>query len=151
MFELELMKYKDELKIRREADKRLIFDPIRKKWLVLQPEEVVRQLVVQFLIQEKGYNKNRINIEKGLTVNDLSKRCDILVYDQQLAPFLLVECKAPHVDITQDVFKQIAWYNMPLKVNYLLVTNGVASFCCVMDYERQSYEFLDHVPDFPRK
>jgi hypothetical protein len=145
---LDLMRFKDFLKIKRENGKRLIFDPIRRKWLVLQPEEMIRQLVLHFLVEEKHYNIARINLEKGLKVNDLGKRFDLLVYDQALQPFLLVECKAPQVAITQDVFRQASWYNMPLKVRYLLVTNGIDAYCCALDYEKQGYEFLDEVPDF---
>lgn len=146
--DLGLMRFKDLLKIKRENDKRLIFDPIRRKWLVLQPEEMIRQLVLHFLVEEKHYNIARINLEKGLKVNDLDKRFDLLVYDQGLQPFLLVECKAPQVAINQDVFRQASWYNLPLKVRYLLVTNGIDAYCCALDYENQRHEFLGEVPDF---
>lgn len=146
--DLGLMRFKDLLKIKRENDKRLIFDPIRRKWLVLQPEEMIRQLVLHFLVEEKHYNIARINLEKGLKVNDLGKRFDLLVYDQGLQPFLLVECKAPQVAINQDVFRQASWYNLPLKVRYLLVTNGIDAYCCALDYENQRHEFLGEVPDF---
>ena len=146
--DLGLMRFKDLLKIKRENDKRLIFDPIRRKWLVLQPEEMIRQLVLHFLVEEKHYNIARINLEKGLKVNDLGKRFDLLVYDQGLQPFLLVECKAPQVAINQDAFRQASWYNLPLKVRYLLVTNGIDAYCCALDYENQRHEFLGEVPDF---
>ncbi len=146
--DLGLMRFKDLLKIKRENGKRLIFDPIRRKWLVLQPEEMIRQLVLHFLLEEKHYNIARINLEKGLKVNDLGKRFDLLVYDQGLQPFLLVECKAPQVAINQDVFRQASWYNLPLKVRYLLVTNGIDAYCCALDYENQRHEFLEEVPDF---
>ncbi len=149
MIDLNLMQYKDLLQVRKEKGKTFLFDPIRRKWLVLQPEELVRQLIVQYLINERHYNKNRIKIEKGLKINKLNKRCDILVYRPDMEPFLLVECKAPQVKISQDAFEQIANYNMPLQVPYLLVSNGIQSFCCAIDYEQRDYEYLDEIPVFP--
>lgn len=146
--ELSLMRFQSLLKVKRERDKRYIFDLIRKKWLVLQPEELVRQLVIFYLLEEKQYNRNRINLERGLKVNNLSKRFDLLVYDMNVRPYLLVECKAPQVPITQDVFQQAAWYNMELRVPYLMVTNGIEAYCCALDYENHSYEYLEAVPDF---
>jgi hypothetical protein len=145
---LDLMRFTDFLKIKREGGKRWIFDPIRRKWLVLQPEEMIRQLVLHFLVEEKRYNLARISMEKRLKINSLDKRFDLLVYSQDLRPFLLVECKAPQVPIGQDVFRQASWYNLPLKVRYILVTNGIETYCCAMDYERQEHEFLTEVPDF---
>lgn len=145
--DLGLMRFKGLLKVKRDNGKMLIFDPIRKKWLVLQPEEMVRQLAIHYLVEEKGCSIARINIEKGLKVNSLSKRFDLLVYGRDLKPFLLVECKAPQAPVNQDAFRQVSWYNMPLKVRYLLVTNGIESYCCALDYERESYEFLNAVPD----
>ncbi len=140
---------KDRLQIKREGDSRLIFDPIRAKWLVLQPEELVRQLVVQYLMVEKGFPKNRMNVEKELLVNGLRRRFDLIVYSTDLKPFFLVECKRPDVKLDQAVFRQIAWYNMPLRVDYLLVTNGPETYCCAMDYENQTFQFLAALPDFP--
>ena len=146
--ELGLMRFRDLLKVKREKGKRYIFDPIRKKWLVLLPEELVRQLVIHYLLEEKRYNRNRINLERGLKVNSLQKRFDLLVYDMGVKPFLLVECKAPQVQITDAAFQQAAVYNMELKVQYLLVTNGIESYCCALNYENHSYEYLEAVPDY---
>ncbi|MBX2876946.1 MAG: type I restriction enzyme HsdR N-terminal domain-containing protein [Saprospiraceae bacterium] len=148
MIDIDLLARQQQLKVKSEEGNRYLFDPIRKKWLVIQPEELVRQLIILYLIEEKQYNKNRINIEMGLQVNELQKRCDILVYDQNMDPFLLVECKAPSVMINQATFRQIANYNLPLKVPYLLVTNGRVSYCCRMDYEEESYEFVKEVPGY---
>jgi len=147
MIALDLMGYRDQLQVKKEHGQQLIFDPIRRKWLVLQPEELVRQLLVQYLL-DLGYNKNRIAIEKSLIVNDFEKRFDALIYDDQTLPFMLVECKAPHVDITDRTFEQIAQYNLPLRVNYLLVTNGIKTYCCKMNYEEQAYTFLAEIPTF---
>ena len=111
----------------------MIHDPIRRKYLVQTPEETVRQLTVQYLIEEKGYPQNRISVEKALKVNELTKRFDILVFERAMKPFLLVECKAPNIPISQDTFRQIAIYNMPLSVRFLMVTNGNDTYCCEMD------------------
>ncbi|MFK7936657.1 MAG: type I restriction enzyme HsdR N-terminal domain-containing protein [Saprospiraceae bacterium] len=140
--------YQSHLRTKRDADRRYVFCCIRKKYLVWQPEEMVRQLVLHYLIEEKKYNRQRIRAEKLVVVNSLRKRCDILVYDTEVKPLLLVECKRPEVPITQDVFKQIAWYNMPLQVKYLVVTNGLQTYCCEMDYEKQDYQYLSEIPNF---
>jgi len=146
MIDIDLMQFKDHLRIKREDGVRKIWDPIRKKWLVLQPEEMVRQLLLQYLLLEKGYNHNRIRMEKGLQINTLDRRCDLLVFDDKVQPYLLAECKAPHVKIGQEVFEQIAWYNTSLTVPYLLVTNGLEVYCCEIDYETRTYSFLREIP-----
>ncbi len=151
MIEIDFSKYRDHIKIKQQGGKRYLFDPIRQKFLVMTPEELVRQLVILHLIEEKNFNRNRIAIEKTLMVNDLVKRCDILVYDREMKPFLLVECKASTVAISQKTFRQIAWYNLPLKVDYLLVTNGLETFCCEMDYTKKSFRFLAEIPEFKGK
>lgn len=135
-------------KLKESSGKVQILDELRKKYVVLTPEEWVRQHIVQYLIQEKKYPASLIAIEIGLKYNQLQKRADVLVYDRQGAPFLLVECKAPEVKITQDVFHQIAVYNMTFKVRYLLVTNGMDHFICEMDYTNNSYQFLKEIPVF---
>lgn len=147
MIELDLTVWEKTLRLKREAGVSYLLDPIRSKWLVVQPEEIVRQLMVQYLIGEKNYNKNRIRLEQGLLVNGLSKRCDILIYDNDIKPYLLVECKSPKVPISQATFEQIANYNLPLQVKYLVVTNGPATFCCEMDYENRSFRFLSAIPE----
>ena len=144
---INFLQYQPNLKVKKEAKHRLVFCTIRKKYLVLQPEELVRQLTIEYLIKDREYNKNSIHVERGLTVNGLYRRTDIIVYDEQIEPYLLVECKRPKVKITQAVFDQIARYNLTLKVKYLLVTNGIDTFCCEMDYEAQSYRFLTEVPN----
>ena len=149
MIELNLLQYQASLQTRKEEQVQYLFDPLRKKWLVLQPEEVVRQLVLTYLLETKAYNRNRIAVEKQLIVNKMQKRCDILVYHSDMRPYLLVECKAPQVPINQGVFKQIATYNMALQVDYLMVTNGIKTFCCQMDYEKRDYTFVADIPDFP--
>ncbi|MBL7883379.1 MAG: type I restriction enzyme HsdR N-terminal domain-containing protein [Bacteroidia bacterium] len=146
MQELNLPQY--PFKIREFESKVQIFDSIRKKYLVLTPEEWVRQHFIQYLIQEKNYPQSLITIEIGLKYNQLQKRADILVYNKQGKPYLMVECKAPEVKISQDTFHQIALYNMVFKVNYLVVTNGLYHYCCEMDYHQNTYRFLPEIPLF---
>jgi hypothetical protein len=143
---LNFLSFVDALQIKMQDQKRFIFDPIRKKWLVLQPEEFVRQLMVQYLLQEKGYNRNRIAIERGIKVNGLAKRCDILVFDQDLQPFILIECKAPEISLSADVFHQMAVYNMQLHVPYLMMSNGTSSYIGKIDVENQQYTLLEDLP-----
>lgn len=149
MIALDLISYQSRLQVKKQVTQSLIFDCIRKKWLVLQPEELVRQLLIQYLLSEKSYPKNRFALEKGLIINELGKRYDVLIYDQDLKPFLLAECKAPQVPLTDATFRQIANYNRSLQVPYLLVTNGIQTFCCKMDYENNSYEFILDIPALP--
>ncbi len=134
-------------KIIEREGKYYIFDFIRKKELMLSPEEWVRQHFVQYLILEKGISKNYISLEKGLQLHDLKKRTDILVFDKNTMPYILVECKAPNVKITQAVFDQAARYNMVYKVKYLVVTNGIEHYYCEMDYECESYQFIEELPN----
>ena len=103
----------------------------------------------RYLIAEKKFNKNHIHVERGLTVNGQYKRSDIITYDKLMTPFLLVECKAPKIPLNQAVLNQIATYNLVYKVPYLLVSNGIHSYCCQMDYENKSYTFLKEIPDGP--
>jgi len=118
-----------------------IFDVIRKKFILLQPEEWVRQHVVRYLMIQKKYPLSLINVEKVLTVNGLKKRYDVIVYNSDGSIQLIVECKAPTVPITQDTFDQIARYNSSLKGNFLMVTNGLQHYYCKMDYKEEKYIF----------
>ncbi len=147
LLEIDFLKYSDDLKIKQGDDKKFVWDEIRKKWYVLLPEEMVRQLVVKYLIKELAYNKNRIKLEKYLKVNNLERRCDILIYDKNLEPFLLVECKRPNIEINQKVFDQIALYNIELQVPFLMVTNGIQTYCCEIDIDKKKYTFLNELPD----
>ena len=125
-----------------------IFDEIRKKFIVLTPEEWVRQHVIQFLIQNMSYPKSYINVEKLIKVNGLSKRYDGIVFQPNGEIFLLIECKAPEVPISQDTFDQIARYNLELKAQYLMVTNGLNHYFCQMDFENEKYVFLKELPKY---
>jgi hypothetical protein len=135
-------------KIKENGNRLQIFDSFRKKYLVLTPEEWVRQHFLQFLVQDKKYPVSLIGVETGLVYNELNKRADILVHNRLGKPHLLVECKAPAVKITQDTFDQVARYNMVFKVKYLVVTNGMNHFCCEMDYPNNTYIYLKEIPFF---
>lgn len=137
-----------ELTLKQEGERTLIFDINRKKFVVLTPEEWVRQHFFHYLINEKKFPASLIAIEKSLKYNTLRKRADIVAYNKQGAAHLIVECKAPEVKITQDVFDQIARYNMTFKVKYLVVTNGLQHFCCEMNYEKNTITYLPDVPFF---
>ena len=128
-----------------------IFDEIRKKFIILTPEEWVRQHVVRFLLEEKKYPKSLINVEKVLNVNGFRKRYDIVVFNPDGSIFVLVECKAPEIKTAQATFDQIARYNMTLKAEYLMVTNGHNHYFCLMDFENEKYEFLKELPDYELK
>ena len=133
----------------KEIDKQLfIFDELRKKDLVLTPEEWVRQHFIQHLINQKKYPKTLIKLEGGLKLNQLQKRTDILVFDLDGKPNILIECKATSVKIDQKVFDQIASYNIIHQVNYLVVSNGLNHYYCEMDYENKSYHFIEDIPDY---
>ena len=146
MQKLNLPTYNFNLKSK--ENKTLIFDKLRKKYMVLTPEEWVRQHFVHFLIDEKKYPTSLIALEKQLIINNRKKRTDILVFNTDGNPEIIVECKAPTIKITQDTFDQIARYNLKLKANFLIVTNGLEHFYCKMDFENETYIFLKEVPDY---
>ncbi|MGV7107188.1 type I restriction enzyme HsdR N-terminal domain-containing protein [Flavobacterium sp. U410] len=135
-------------RFKNNENKTYIFDVIRKKFLVLTPEEWVRQHVLQFFLQHKNYPLSFINVEKLVKVNGTQKRYDIVVYRNDGSIFLLVECKAPEVAITQHTFDQIARYNLTLNASYLMVTNGLNHYFCQMDFQEEKYHFLTDLPTF---
>ena len=139
---------KFDYRIKSKENKLSIFDIIRKKFVVLQPEEWVRQHCIHYLITVKNYPKSLINVEKMLMINGLKKRYDIVVFNPKGSIFLIVECKAANVKITQDTFDQIARYNLSLNAEYLMVTNGLNHYYCQMDVEQQRYTFLQDIPDY---
>ncbi|MBU2901749.1 type I restriction enzyme HsdR N-terminal domain-containing protein [Maribacter dokdonensis] len=137
-------------RVKNSENRPLIFDEIRKKFIVLTPEEWVRQHVIKFLIQEKNYPISHINVEKQITLNGLKKRYDIVVFKPDGKLDILVECKAPEITISQNTFDQIAQYNFKLNANYLMVTNGLAHYYCQMDFVAEKYQFMQEIPDFSR-
>ncbi|SMC71607.1 type I restriction enzyme HsdR N-terminal domain-containing protein [Cellulophaga tyrosinoxydans] len=139
-----------DFRFKNTENKVYIFDVVRKKFVVLQPEEWVRQHVIHYLIFEKNYPLSLINVEKQLRVNNLKRRYDIVVFEPNGAIQILIECKAPEVSITQITFDQIARYNMQLQSEYLMVTNGLQHFYCKIDHKQEKYTFLENIPDFSR-
>ena len=131
-----------------KEDKKYIFDIIRKKYVVLTPEEWVRQNFIRYLIEEKGYIQSLVRVEMFFKLNRLAKRADIALFNRNGQPKVLVECKSPKVTISQVVFEQIARYNLSFKVDFLIVTNGLQHYCCKMDYEKKSYTFVNEIPSF---
>lgn len=134
--------------LRRMAENTTIFDTIRKKHVILTPEEWVRQHFVNYLVNHLFYPKSLIKLEGGLSFNSLKKRSDILVYDREGKPFMLVECKASHIKIEQKVFVQASVYNKTIKAKYIVVSNGMQHFCCEIDQDSNSYEFLQEIPTY---
>lgn len=124
------------------------FDEIRKKFVILTPEEWVRMHTVQYLISEKRYPKSLINVEKQLKIGKRIKRYDVVVFNSEGKVHIIIECKAPSVKINQDTFDQIARYNMSLDASYLMVTNGLDHFYCQLDYELEKYHFLESLPEY---
>lgn len=137
-----------EAKIREKEGKREIFDRLRRCYVALTPEEWVRQHFVNMLIEHKGYPATLTANEVPITLNGMMRRCDTVVYDKNLRPIAIVEYKAPTVKIDEKVFAQIARYNLVLKVDFLIVSNGLQHFCCKMDYEKNSYSFLREIPAY---
>ena len=137
-----------KFKIKSTKNKYVIFDIVRKKYVSLTPEEWVRQHIIHFLIEEKKYPISLIAIEKKLTINNLTKRTDILVFNKDGLPDIIVECKASSVNITQNAFDQIARYNLKLNANYLVVSNGLKHYYCKMDLDNEQYIFLENIPNY---
>ncbi|GAB5526373.1 MAG: type I restriction enzyme HsdR N-terminal domain-containing protein [Roseivirga sp.] len=146
MNSLNLPAYKYRLE--ENGGKLAIFDPIRKKFIILTPEEWVRQHFVNYLTGYLGYPASRIRIESGTSYNKRVKRTDILVYDDHLQPLVLVECKAAHVAVSQSTFNQISVYNKTLKAKILICSNGMVHYACRYDMETESVSFLDQIPHY---
>jgi hypothetical protein len=146
MTNLNLPKY--TFRIKNKENKLYIFDKIRKKDLVLTEEEWVRQNFVSYLHEDKKYPLSLIAVEKQCRVNDLIKRTDILVFNKTGSPHIIVECKAPQVQINQDTFDQIARYNMKLNATFLILTNGLQHYYCQMDHVAMRYTFLKEIPNY---
>lgn len=138
-----------QLKFADEGGRVTVWDQVRMKYVAFTPEENVRQHFVSYLISAKGYPATHLMNEVSLNLNGLSRRCDTVAYDRQLTPKVIVEYKAPTVQITKQVFEQISRYNLVLKVDYLIVSNGIRHYCVKMDYENGTYSFLTEMPSYP--
>jgi hypothetical protein len=128
--------------------KKYIFDEIRRKYLLLTPEEWVRQNFIKYLVRFKKYPASLIVSEMPFVVNTTDRRSDIVVYNRQGKLVLLVECKSPDISISQKIFDQAASYNLKLNANILIVTNGLSHHCCKPDYEKRKWIYLKDIPDF---
>ena len=146
MFRLNLPPY--PIKIQEKGEKRQIFDFLRRKWVALTPEEWVRQHFTHFLVEHKNYPQALLANEVELRIGEKRLRCDTLLYNKELRPRMIIEYKAPTIQIQQKTFDQISVYNLLLKVDYLIVSNGLRHYCCKMDYEHQFYQFLEDIPDY---
>lgn len=135
-----------DLRLKMEGKLLKVFDPIRKKYVALTPEEYVRQHFTAWMTEHLAYPASLMSNEVSLRLNGTSRRCDTVVFRNDGSPALIVEYKAPTVAITQGVFDQIARYNMALQSHYLIVSNGLRHFCCEMNYEKDSYRFLNNIP-----
>ena len=146
MLSLNLPPYATKIAVR--DGKNSIWDIIRRKYVALTPEEWVRQHFVHFLVEHKGYPVSLLANEVALVLNGTSRRCDTVLYDRTLSPRMIMEYKAPHIPITQKVFDQLSRYNLVFRVDYLIVSNGLSHYCCRMDYENHSYQFLSDIPEY---
>ena len=148
MFRLNLPQY--EINITEKDGKRLIFDFLRRKFVALTPEEWVRQHFTHYLVEHKGYPKGLLGNEIELHIGDKKLRCDTLLYNKETQPQMIIEYKAPTIPIQQKTFDQIAAYNLLLKVDFLVISNGREHYCCQMDYEQRQYRFLPDIPDYEK-
>lgn len=137
-----------DYKLKKEGEIIKIFDSLRDKYVAATPEEFVRQHFINYLVNYLHYPASHIANEIGIELNGTKKRCDSVVFGDDLNPWVIVEYKAPNVEITQQTFDQIARYNMQLRAQYLIVSNGINHYCCVMDYSTDSYHFLPKIPSY---
>ena len=145
-FNLNLPKY--DFKLKQIEGSKFIFDEVRKKYIKLTPEEWVRQNLVHFLNKHKKYPLSLMAIEYALKYNGMKKRADIVCFKRDGMPLVIIECKASSVKINQKVFEQIARYNFDMQVPLLMVSNGLEHYCCRMNYENRSFDFLKEIPEF---
>jgi hypothetical protein len=138
-----------DFKITASNGQELIFDPYRKKYVTLTPEEWVRQNFLNYLVKSRQYPGALMSIEKEMNLGELKKRCDIVVYTREAAPWMIVECKEMGVPLGQPVLEQIVRYHMALPVPYLVITNGTHTWCCKLNTEAGSWEFENDLPDYP--
>lgn len=137
-----------EFRIRTENSKAYIFDTVRKRFMLLTPEEWVRQNFIRFLAEEKRYPQSLMAVEKQIKLNEKLFRFDLLIYNKKGEPLLMAEFKAPEVKISQDAFDQVVRYNIALKVKYVVVSNGLQHYVCEIDYSTGNYKFLKEIPEF---
>ena len=137
-----------ELKLCIKDNRTMVFDILRRRFVTLTPEEWVRQHFVHFLIKHKGYPASCVGNEISLCLNGSRKRCDTVVYDGFARPVMIVEYKSADVGISRKVFEQIARYNIAMRVQWLVVSNGLQHYCCRVDYDNSTYHFLTDIPTY---
>lgn len=143
---LNLPKY--TFKIQTWKGREMVFDPIRKKYVRLTPEEWVRLHFVQYLIQDRGFPGSLIAIESAFLYQGMSRRADVVVFNSKGKALLLVECKSPDVTVRQETFDQIARYNIVIQARYLIVSNGLVHYCYHVDPVKRAFHFLDEIPPY---
>lgn len=137
-----------QFRVKKQEHRMMIFDEIRRKFVTLTPEEWVRQNFIKYLCQHLGYPQQLMAIEKSVNVNGIQQRADIVIYSRRGSPVMIIECKASHVSISNEVFAQAARYNMKLKVDYLILTNGLKHYGAKLDYANETYNLLSELPAF---
>lgn len=140
---------KTELKVITKDGKQQVFDVLRRRFVALTPEEWVRQQFVHFLIEHKGYPAECIGNEVSITLGATKKRCDTVIYGSHAEPLMVIEYKSPSVEITQKVFEQICRYNIKMRVEWLVVSNGLQHYCTRINYKNNTYQFVEDIPAFP--
>lgn len=146
---IDYLQHQHQLLIRESGEKRQVFDPVRRKYVALTPEEHVRQLLLQFLLLHMAYPRNRLRTEVGIAVNGMPRRCDLIVYSIRAEPWLVAECKSPSVPIDQSVADQAARYNLSLQAPFLLITNGLDTRCCAINLEQKNWVWMESLPEAP--
>lgn len=146
MVQLNLPPY--QIRVKETGGRKQIFDILRRKYVALTPEEWVRQHFIHYLIKHKNYPASLLANEVSLQIGEKRMRADSVLYDNQLHPRIIIEYKAPNITLTQKVFDQITVYNLLLHVDYLIVSNGMTTYICKMDYEKQTYKFLETIPNY---
>lgn len=146
MIQLTLPPY--QIRVKETYGRKQIFDILRRKYVALTPEEWVRQHFIHYLVEHKNYPSSLLANEVPLQIGEKRMRADSVLYDNQLHPRMIIEYKAPNITLTQKVFDQITVYNLLLHVDYLIVSNGMTTYICKMDYEKQTYKFLEAIPNY---
>jgi predicted type IV restriction endonuclease len=137
------------LKLTKKEDKYLVWDMWRQRNLVITPEEWVRQHLLHYLVDHLAYPKGLIASEQGIQVNGLSRRCDAVVYGKDGSPLMIIECKAPEVQLSEETFYQIAQYNFKLRVNYMVLSNGLMHVIAKINPDSQTIDYLSGFPFYP--
>lgn len=143
-----LLEKTGRLRLKRVGGFQQVFDPVRKKWIVLQPEELVRQCIIFWLTEDLSYPIGKMQVEKSFSHHAKNYRFDLVIYDSQILPWMLIECKSPETPVNQQVFDQIARYNAAISAQFLLVSNGNVTMCARLNHDSRSWDFLQEMPEY---